>query len=384
MKPRERVRKALNHEEPDRAPIDLGGYQSGICWKAYRNLKYEIVNQNNSMDLNELPQTIDIYEINQGLAVVDEAIKEKLGIDTRYVFPQPPSSWELSLKYGNGKIWYTDWWGVEFIKTRSTEYFEPLGHPLAKAQISDLDKYEWPTPDESIVSKAAKRAKELSKNTDYAIFTTTPGLYEKAWYLTGLDRLLRAWATDLEFVKKILDKVLEVLITYYDIYLNKVGEYLDVVQFYDDLGGQDRPIFNPKLYRRILKPRHAELVRYIKSKSKVKVAHHCDGVLRPFLNDIIETGVDIINPVQVSASGNENTEALKQDYGEKISFWGAIDTQKVLPFGTTEQVQQEVLKRLSDLAPKGGYIVAPVHNIQNDVPPENILKMYEIGRNWRY
>lgn len=384
MNSRDRVLTALNHEEPDRAPIDLGGYQSGMNWRAYKKLKSEISKRNKDLKMTEGPNEIEILELNQGLAKVAEEIKKEFGIDTRYVFPQPPSNWELELKYGNGQVSYTDWWGVERVKLDNLQYFEPIEHPLGNADLQGIQKYQWPSIDKGIFEGVEEKAKKLHKRNNFAISTTVPGLFETSWYLTGFSRILKSLVSDLDFVENLLDEVLEVLKEYYDIYLREVGQYLDIVQFYDDLGGQDGPLFDPDIYRNVLKPRHRDLVKLIKKKTDAKVAQHTDGVLRPFLDDLIEIDIDIINPVQVSAVGNQNTGALNEEFGEEIAFWGGIDTQNVLPYGNRETVEREVKKRLEDLAPGGGYLLSSVHNIQSDVPPENIIAMYETAMKWHY
>lgn len=383
MNSRERVKKALNHEPTDRVPIDLGGYQSGMCWRAYKNVKEFLIAREEVVELSESPYSLNIFEPLQSLARVDEGIKELFGVDTRYVHPKAPSNWELNIQYGKGKTMYRDWWGVGMVKNKDSEYFDPVLNPLEEATVKDLDNYQWPKVDSGIVEGLSEKAKTLDEESEYAIFSTVPGLYEIAWYLTGMPRMLKAWVNNKYFIEKLLDKVLDVLKEFHEIFLGEIGEYLDLVQFFDDLGGQENPLFDPELYREVIKPRHNEMVTFIKKRTEAKVAQHCCGVIRPFLDDMIEIGIDVVNPVQVSAGGNRDTEALKQDYGSKIVFWGGVDTQRVLPFGNTEEVEQEVARRVKELGPGGGYILASVHNIQNDVPPENIVQMYETAKNIR-
>jgi len=384
MNSRDRVLTALNHEEPDRVPIDLGGYQSGMCWEAYKKLKAELTRRNKSLKTSEGPNEVEILEPNQGLAKVAEEIKKEFGIDTRYVFPKSPSNWELEFKYGNGMVSYIDWWGVERVKSDNSQYFEPLENPLKGASTKDLKNYQWPSIDKGIVEGVVEKAENLYRSNEFAISTTVPGLFETSWYLTGFSHMLKSLITDVDFVESLLDEVLEVLKQFYDIYLGEVGKYLDIVQFYDDLGGQNAPLYDPAIYRNILKPRHRDLVKLIERKTDAKVAQHTDGVLKPFLDDLIDIGIDVVNPVQVSATGNQDTAVLKKEYGDEIAFWGGIDTQKVLPYGKRESVRKEVKKRLEDLAPGGGYLLSSVHNIQNDVPPENIIAMFETATQWRY
>ncbi|MGD2166078.1 MAG: uroporphyrinogen decarboxylase family protein, partial [Anaerolineae bacterium] len=165
-------------------------------------------------------------------------------------------------------------------------------------------------------------------------------------------------------------------------YAEAVGPYVDVVQFEDDLGMQDRPLLRPELYREMVKPYHGRLFRFVKSHCDAYVLLHTDGAVAPLIPDFIDMGVDILNPVQVSAAGMA-TETLKREYGDQITFWGGgCDSQGVLPFGTPEDVADEVKRRIDDLAPGGGYVFAPIHNIQPDVPSENVVAMYRTAREY--
>lgn len=145
-----------------------------------------------------------------------------------------------------------------------------------------------------------------------------------------------------------------------------------MIKVADDLGAQNGPLISPEIYRKLIKPRHQQLISFIKKNSKAKVLFHTDGGIYPFVEDLIEMGVDILNPIQVSAKGMD-AKGLKKEFGDSLSFWGGIDTQKILPYGSTKDVEEEVKKRIDELAPGGGYILASVHNLQPDVPPEQYL-----------
>jgi len=178
-------------------------------------------------------------------------------------------------------------------------------------------------------------------------------------------------------LKALLDKVLEVEKLLYSCILDEMGEYLDCVQFWGDLGIQQGPLMRPSFYREIIKPREKELIRFVKSKSKAKIAWHSCGSCQEFIPDLIEIGVDLLNPVQVNAA-NMEPAVLKQKFGNRISFWGGIDGQKLLPFSTPEKIRSEVRKMINTLAKDdGGYLVAACHNIQNDVPGENVIALFD-------
>jgi uroporphyrinogen decarboxylase len=200
---------------------------------------------------------------------------------------------------------------------------------------------------------------------------------EMAAWLRGFLDFYCDVASNEELFCTILDKIVELKIIYWEHILDVAKEFVDIIQEADDLGGQNRLLISPDKYRRLVKPRHQEIFDFIHSHSNAKVFFHSCGAIREIIPDLIEIGVDILNPVQVSAPGMDSAE-LKQEFGKDLVFWGGgIDTQSILPYGTPQQVREEVKRRLNDFMPGGGYIFAPTHNIQADVPPENIVAMWE-------
>jgi uroporphyrinogen decarboxylase len=201
--------------------------------------------------------------------------------------------------------------------------------------------------------------------------------FEYCYMLRGVEN----WFTDLtanpEFAQALLRKVSQLQGAAAMRLLEEAGDTIDVIVTGDDLGSQNGPLLSPKMYRRLVKPFHAELLSAIRSRTKAKVFYHSDGDVYPLLEDLIEIGVDLLNPVQVSAREMGDTARLKWEFGKRLSFCGAIDTQTVLPYGTLQDVRSEVRRRISDLGPGGGYILAAVHCIQPDVPPENVVAMLE-------
>ena len=206
-------------------------------------------------------------------------------------------------------------------------------------------------------------------------------MLEKSWELRGMERFFLDTVDNPLFIERLLDKVLEIEKKLYGNFLSITGEYLDVVQLFDDFGSQNGPLYSPQFFRDVLKPREAELIAEVKSKTAAKVMFHSCGSVYEFIPDLIEIGVDILNPIQVSARGMD-TAKIKKEFGKDICFWGAIDTQRVLPFGTPGDVAEEVMKRIDDLALGGGYVLSSVHNIQDKVPAANIAAMYKTAADY--
>ena len=195
--------------------------------------------------------------------------------------------------------------------------------------------------------------------------------------LRGMEKWLTDLAGDPEFALALMRQVTDLQREAACRLLEEAGETIDVLVMGDDLGGQKAPLISPRMYRRMVKPFHAELIAAIKSRTQAQIFYHTDGNVYSLLNDLIEVGVDLLNPVQVSSGDMGDTARLKREFGSRLSFCGAIDTQAVLPNGTPDDVRREVRRRIKDLGPGGGYILAAVHCIQPDVPPENVCAMFE-------
>lgn len=365
MDPRRRVQMALNHQEPDRVPIDLGGTTTTIEAPAYKDL------------LAYLGLVEEIKVFVRLHVEPSDKILDRFGVDTRYVHYTPSTVWspELGIQ--------VDEWGVGWErKGEKRVYFEPVYHPLHDAkQIRDLEKYRWPLPPDSTqVNMWTETAKRVQEETHYAVVGDQigPGLFERAWLLRGLHRFMLDICRNPSFVEALLDKVLEIMLQQYDAYLSAIGSSIDVIMMSDDLGTQHGPMINPEFYRKIVKPRQKILIEFIKKKTNAKIFLHSCGAIREFIKDFIDIGIDILNPIQVGAKGMGDTASLKREFGKDIVFWGAgCDAQRILPFGKPEDVEQEVKRRIEDLAPGGGFVFAPIHNIQPGVPPENIAAMFE-------
>jgi len=378
MTSRERVLKALNHEEPDRVPVDLGGSltNASIAKKAYSELrKY----------LGLKGDKAEVVDVMQQLVRPDEQILKRFGIDVYGIGAKPPKGWKLAIEEDKDNYYYTDEWSIRYRMPKGHGYyFDIVESPLANLDMDSLKDYQWPDPHDSGRREGLEEeVRDLYKNTDYALFLNAPtsGIFEKSSALRGFENFYMDLVVNPKFAEIILDKMLEFYLDYWEEILPLVGRYVQIIKMGDDLGGQDGPLINPELYRRMIKPRHKEIFSFIKKRTDAKLYLHSCGAIYEFIPDIIECGVDILNPIQVSAKGMD-TKRLKQEFGDKLSFWGGIDTQRVLTFGTPEDVEEEVKRRIVDLAPGGGYILSSVHNIQPNVPPENIVAMFEAARKY--
>jgi uroporphyrinogen decarboxylase len=374
MTSRQRVLAALNHKEPDRVPIDLGGFQTGIHKKAYESLLKHL----------DLHDDITIMDPVQQLAKPCEELLQRFHVDVRYVIAHGPDSFQGRIEENrrNGRLWHDlkDEFGVVWSMPDDQQlYMDISHHPLANATIDDIADYPFPDGgDRSRFSGVREQAAQLRKETSYALSTGIGGVvYEFCWYMRGLEQ----WFTDTienpTFCEALLDKTLQFWLNYYTGFMAEVGDLVDVVMIGDDLAGQFGPLFSPTFYRKVVKPRQKKLVQHIKSMTQAKIWYHTCGSCIPLIPDLIDNGVDILNPVQISAAEMDPRE-LKKQFGSQLVFWGGgIDAQHILPFATPAEIKLEVRKNLELFKPGGGYIFNNVHNIQAGVPTENIVALFD-------
>jgi uroporphyrinogen decarboxylase len=374
MNPRERVMLALNHKEPDRIPIDLGGsICSSIHRRAYIELKKYL-----GMDLEEI-QMVDYV---QQLPYLDEALLERFGVDFRMVQLPAATAPDLKLFEEGDYYAFVDRWGSKLYRPKDGGlYFDWVDFPIKEATMEALGDYTWPQPDPpEYNARLREQAKYLYENTDYALVGSAiigGGIFEQPARTMGLEDFFVALVTEPKFADRMMDQITEIYIESCNNYLEQVGEYLHVFTYWDDLSGQDGWLISPDIYRKMVKPKQGRLLEAIKSKTNAKVYYHSCGAVFDLVPDLIELGFDILNPVQVSARGMD-TKRLKEEYGKDIVFWGGgVDTQRVLPFGKPDEVADEVKRRIDDLAPSGGFVFAAVHNVQALAPPENIVTVFE-------
>ena len=374
MTSRERVKTALNHQEPDRVPIDLGGFQTGIHKKAYLEL----------IDYLEVKEEIEMLDPVQQIVKPSETILQKFHVDVRYITAHGPDSFRGGIEKNerDGRLWHDlkDEFGVVWSMPDDQKLFMDISHhPLANATIKDIANYPFPDgADKSRFTGVRESTMKLRNETDYAISTGIGGVtYETCWYLRGLEQWYYDMLANPEFCEALIEQTLKFWYNYYIGFMEAVGDIVDVVMIGDDLAGQEGPLFSPDFYRSVIKPRQKKLVQHIRSLTKAKIWYHTCGSCKEYIPDLIDIGVDIINPVQTSAR-NMDPVQLKKQFGNNIVFWGGgIDSQHVLPFATPDRVKKDVHESLKIFKPGGGYVFNNIHNIQSGVPAENIVAMYE-------
>ncbi len=373
MTNRERVLATLAHEKTDRVAIDLSGMDTTMTINAYERYKkiYGITSETKIK--SERWQTVD----------VDEEILLKYDIDLRHIQPYCNADATLlkrGIKANLENNHFLDEWMVE--RQVVGDYANIVNSPLQFAtSIAELDSFEWPENPEEVYPCAGLRekAKILYDEQKYAIvgqMGNACSLFEQSWYLRGLSEYFIDLAINQDFAHHLMRKVTDIRKKNMKNYLTEVGEYLDIYQIGDDLASQSSLLISKEMYIEMIKPYHVELIEYAKQFTKAKIYFHSCGAIEPLIDELIDCGVSVLNPVQVTAAGMDSKE-LKKRYGKNITFYGGIDTLEVLSRGTTEDVRNEVIKRVNDLAISGGYILSSVHNIQSDVPPENIDMMFK-------
>ncbi len=369
---RERVLKALNHQEPDRVPVDLG---STICTSAhmatYQKLKAHFGIDAEDTIINKMMQT----------AAVHEPILQALDIDLRAVLPGAPDSKPVKQVGEDG---YQDEYGVVRRKPASSFYYDLIKCPLAgPITIQDIMNFPWPDPaDPGYTRGLRERLLYYRENTDYATVLRLPVPFvHTSQFLRGFEDWFIDLAADKKLAGVLFDACVEHNAAVAEEILKAAGDLADVVAFSEDLGFQNGLIISPELYRELFKPRHKKFFDTVKKHTSAFIHLHSCGSIYKVIPDLIELGTDVLNPVQVAARDMDSGK-LAAEFGDRLSFWGGIDTQTVLPKGTTDDVKADVRRRISDLAPGGGYIPCAVHNIQPDVPVANILAMYEAAKEY--
>lgn len=374
MTSRERVLAVLNHEVPDRVPIVMGvSNATGIKMSTYQGIK----------DLENIQAPDEyIYQWPElGTAKIDEETMRRLRSDVRGVRDIHPAATLKRNQTRDPHSPFIDSWGSGQTEISPGEWF-PGVHPLKEATtIQDLEDYPgWPDmSDPSRVAHVAQEAAALAEANQYAIMATPWLLFplERAFAMQGMDTFLLNLAIYPDFAKALLEKTAQLCKELMAPFLEALGENVDMIKIGDDLGTQDSLLMSPDMYREILKPIHADYIRFIKERTHAKLFFHTDGDVVPLIDDFIEMGVDILNPIQTSAGKMADLAGLKERFGKEIIFCGGIDTQRILPDGSPEEVRDEVKRVIELLGEGGGYMVSSVHTIMNDVPPENVLAMVD-------
>ena len=374
MTPRERVLAALNHREPDRVPMDFGGTRcSSIHLAGYERLKARLAIDSPSIISDRMMQCV----------LVDDRILERFGVDTRcLVAGVPDVTPDLEL----GERHYRDEWGVERSMPPGSYWYDLLSSPLAgEITVADIARYPWPDPDDpGRVRGVRQRALALRAKGDHAIILNVAvGAVHVSQYLRGFQDWFMDMAADQKLIGALMDAITEVTGRIVVNLLREVGDLVDIVFTGDDLGTQGGPQMSPDAYRRVIKPRHAHFFRQVHDACpQAKVALHSCGSIYQLIPDLIDVGVEALNPLQVAARDMDPAR-LKREFGKQLTLWGGVDSQDVLPHGTPEEVRQEAARRIAEMAEGGGYILSAVHNIQPDVPTENVIALLEADRTYR-
>lgn len=404
MNSRERIMRALNHQEPDRVPIDFSGHRSsGISAILYPRLR---------TFLGLPPRPVRVYDPIQQMAIVDEDMLDLFGVDTielgrgfalndeewaDWVLPdgspcQMPV-WTLPEREENRWVIRSKSGKIIAQMPDGVQYFHQTHYPFYEEDNLDmlreaLDQCMWSavaSPPGPLVSGPdgdqlfVQGARNLRASTDRAILGLFGGnLFELGQFLYRFDKFLMLLVLDPPRVHDFLDRLVDMHLENLESYLKLVGKYIDIIVFGDDLGMQTGPQVSPEMYREYFKPRHSKMWQRAKELADVKVMLHCCGGVRQLLPDLIDAGLDAINPVQISSRGME-PEKLKADFGDKLVFWGGgCDTQHILPLGTPDEVRAHVRKNIEIFKNGGGFVFQQVHNILANIPPANVAAMFDV------
>ena len=375
MNSRARFLAALNHREADHVPLELGSTQvTGIHVVAYRNLR-------EALGLPEVE--VQLSDVIQGLALPDEDFIKLWGVDARGLFPLNSHNWNVVVEDA-GDYWaYHDEWGITHHRPKLNGlYFSvhhvPLGQP--DLTVQDIETHKWPNMNDPQRIAGLWELAERYRADGYAVVLKDPfaGLFEMSQRIVGMENILMMMAGTRDVAGALFEKLLQLKLDFWEMALPRLADVVDVITTADDYGTQTSQLISPRMFRQQIKP-HLKVLfeRVAQLAAGAKRFFHSCGNVRPVIPDFIEIGVDILNPVHIRAEGMDSVE-LKQEFGKDLVFWGGgVDTQGVLPNGTPQEVKDDVRRNIEALAPGGGYVFNTVHNVQADVPPENLLAMWE-------
>jgi uroporphyrinogen decarboxylase len=372
MKRKENFAKTLRHIQPDDLILDLGGnplstMEGKSMYTVLEFLGYDI------------PKEIEILKFGKTRRL-DERLLKYLDIDTRSVGEIFTPANSLYEELSDNE--YIDEWGIKRFHTGL--YWEQVSYPLKNATISDLEKFRWPDPDSidmKEVEKYALQAKKMFEETDYIICAEHPiyGVFELGCWMCGFDDFLLRMIEDVEFIEVFFNKIYEYQKRVIEIYYGALGKYIHYTSSGDDFATQSSLFVSVEMFSELIKPYLKERISYTKKFTDATFLHHSCGSVFPLIGELIDAGVEILNPIQPKATYMEPSN-LKNNYGDRIVFHGGIDTQDLLPFGNKESIEENVKSTIDILNKNGGYIFAAAHCIQEDVPPQNLVYMFEAAR----
>ncbi len=374
MTSRQRVLAALNHQEADRVPLDFGGRITTLHAYAERALKeYLGLAGGEQVIVSTMTYTVE----------PDPRLLAMFGRDTIPLRPNAEAGYVFNLDPVTNT--YVDEWGIKYRMPPDGYYFDPCEYPLATAEtVADVERFRFPNPtDPNRLAGVAEQIAAAHRAGEKAILLAAPhfGLWILPFYLRGLEQGMMDLALNPTLAEALAERVTEWYVEFWDWALSRVGQQIDIVHMEGDLGHQNGPLFSPRVFRQIYKPRLRRVVDAIKRRSAAKVFLHSCGSVYWAIPDLIEVGIEILNPVQVNAA-EMDTARLKREFGRDLTFWGGGCDPVLLQNGTPAEVTAEVKRRIDDLAPGGGYVFGSVHNIQANVPPQNIVAMFQTAREY--
>lgn len=378
MNSKERVLTSLEHTEPDRVPLDFGAtMETTIHQKAYGRLKEKL-----GLCLDKPP--VEMLKT-AGFARVDEEVQRHVGADVRGIFPYPANRDTIEYGEEGGYSYFRDEFGLPWRKPlEGGLYYDIYGHPMAGKSLEEMKAFPFPDPaDDRRFAHIPEYLEQVDPSEFVMVFDNCfgNGIFQMSNMLSGYENFMMSMAMGEERASWLLDKILDLKMRFWETVLDHFGNRIDVVKELDDMGTQVNLWISPEMYRDLIKPRLVKLIRFIKSKKPgVKMMMHSCGSIVKIIPDLIDAGVDILNPVQYTAGGMDPV-AIKQAFGKDLVFWGGgIDTQNILPRGSEQEVRDETRRMLDIFMPGGGFVFAPVHAIQHDVPTENMLAMWDTVR----
>lgn len=398
MTSRERIVESLNHRQPDKVPVDLAGSTvTGISAIAYNNLKKHL----------GIDKPTRVFDVVQQLANVDMEIIDMFGVDTldiNRVAAESGDWYEVELTDGS-KAEYPEWYHPVRLPDGSWQTVDADGTVLSRMPAGgafydqmyfpyengypmnfdnlkkDLNKISWVVHSHASNLNATElrdRLIQLRESTGKAlVMSGGVKLLELGFFIRRMDNFLTDLLVDEEKLSQMLDVLVDMHLAGLEKKCKSLGDIVDVIRFGDDLGMKTGPFMDLDTFRRIFKPRYKILCDYVKKHSNMKIFLHSCGSIKQYIPDLIEVGFDILNPVQTN-SRDMDPENLKREFGNDIVFWGGgVDTASVINRGTPEEIRMDVLRRCEIFSKDGGFVFAPIHNILSEVPPRNVVAVYD-------
>jgi uroporphyrinogen decarboxylase len=357
---RERFARTRAHQAVDRPPMDLGATDMTGVTGGPRRLA-------------------GVLGLDPLAADADEAVLQALDIDFRSVGGILSPASPLAQTRANGD--QVDCWGV--VRRCTGHSWEIVENPLRGAALAALERFPWPDParlDRAELRRFGAEARRLHDATPYVVVARHPvyGVLELGCWMCGFDDFLARLAIDPEFVERFFACVWAYQRRVQELYFAEVGAWCHLTTSGDDFGSQTAPLLSPAMFRRLVQPRLAERFAHIRTLSRAAIFHHTCGAVRPLIPDLIAAGVEVLNPIQPNAAGMDPA-GLKRDFGDRLCFYGGVDTQELLPHGDPIAVAAAVRRLVATIGRDGGYILSPAHILQSDVPASNAVALYQAG-----